>query len=58
MQDSGQILAQSVHPIHLLFITYFIRALHWPEGHFLSLTWATYSSQNLSRVERTGFGAV
>src|SRR5512146_1716603 len=54
---TGQTRAQAVHPTQLAdMMKYSMRSLHFPAGHFLTVTCASYSSLKLSRVERTGFG--
>jgi hypothetical protein len=56
---TGHLRAQAVQPMHLSGkILYSSKSLQTPAGHFLSTTWAMYSSLKNFIVESTGFGAV
>ena len=59
MQLAGQFLAHLEHFLHLSgSIQYCMSFLQIWAGHFLSLTWASYSSGKLAIVERIGLAEV
>ena len=59
MAPAGQMREHLLQPLHLSAImTKRFRALQTPAGHFLSRTWATYSSLKYLMVLTTGDAAV